>query len=240
VSDTDFDWDKIIGVNLSSLRTSHKLKANALMKNIIKMRDRDFTLENSSSFTSLSNAQLISNYELNSVETKMPDLIEFPEGIDLERICKYSYMKRFFVKEIREFNYMIAILTKEFNVVKGIVEKKFYSEPYYKTMIDCIMRNIVPDKWKSISRLRNMTFNIWLKHLQERQWYWMEIASKIATSILSFELNMIGNPKDLFDAYFLDHTYRRAPTMGFHEIILTFRIMNPHEKMKSTSGVDIW
>jgi hypothetical protein len=229
---TDFDWDKISGVHSTGLTQSHHNKSNKIQKKIFTLKDIE-KMNESSSMSLNYQSSFISIYEVIAYENSFPPLVQFPEGMDLERLCKYSYMKRYYVKEIKELNELIHQIGRELLIIRGILDKSFYSEPFYERIIQSIRSNQVPEQWKRYSKVRTMTFSVWMKHLNDKRKYWAGISENIATSIMKFDLRMISDPKGLIDSFLLDNTYRRAPTVNFSEIVMSVKVLGPQERLKS-------
>jgi hypothetical protein len=229
---TDFDWDKISAVHSSSLAQTHHTKSNKVQRKIFTLKDIE-RMNESSSMSLNYQTSFVSIYEVLSFENNFPQPVPFPEGLDLERLCKYSYMKRYYVKEIKELNSVIQAIGKELAIIRGILEKTFYSEPFYEHIIESIRSNQVPEHWKHCSKVLTMNFSAWMKHLNDKRKYWALISENIATSIMKFDLRMITDPKGLIDSFLLDNSYRRAPTVNFSEIVMSVRVLGPQEKLKS-------
>ena len=167
------------------------------------------------------------NVDLKELLSMLPNEVEMLSSARLEEVCRYSYVKRFLVKECTKYNEFIIRVRRSLTDAR-LTDQQIYTGDMRLSKIAAQLKKcIVPEEWtKSWPRKAKKGFKIWAYFLMDRYAYFARFMVRIDLNYTRFDLSMLSDCRGLLNAYFLDCTYTRAPNMKFDDIVMVFKLTN--------------
>lgn len=231
------DADRTSGLNPDNIDEFNKQKAKFFSENIINLERKDYSAlaAKQSDGSELNFVRGIHNLLQDNdyqqvTDWNVPKLITLPDEKTLSEICRYSYVKRFLVKEITVLNCLLEHVQEDIHTMKMIDKGAFATDPYHKQMKHALLKGRLPEHWTDMSRVFGLTFKSWKDIVKLRHHHLSKQAALLERDSKTFNLRWFAHPKGLLEAIMLDAAYRRAPSTRFDDIIMTFKTTNIFER----------
>lgn len=231
------DGDRTSGLNPDNIDEFNKQKAKFFSENIINLERKDYSalatkqsqdselnfVRGIHSLLEEDDYQLVTNWHV-------PKRIQLPDEKTLSEICRYSYVKRFLVKEISTLNSLLGLVQEDITTMKAIDSGRFAADPNFKNLKNGLLKGRLPVQWTDISRVSGRSFKDWKDLIKLRHHNLSKQAGLLERESKAFNLRWFADPKGLLEAIMLDAAYRRAPSTKFDDIIMTFKTTNIFER----------
>jgi hypothetical protein len=227
---TDMATERIVGMDSSVVTDAAKKKASFFSENIVnlekKLYEEIFRKPDDGPVVKLMTPEAT----LELVIEGLPTDLHLGDVAALEEACRYSYLKRFLLRQAISFNHLLQTIRKDMINIKARIIGSFKDDSKIDSIIEVLIRGEVPKSWKEQSRKDRLALPAWLKRLKDQYDFFSKLVENSFVKPNVFNLKVISDPKGLIDAYHLDCTNQRAPNMSFDEIVLTFKLTTVFER----------
>lgn len=221
---------KLTGISQHSVEESQKLKGEFFSRNIINLEKKAYA----EIFKTDVVASMLQSFDtvgmISELTSKLPNPIILRSIEDSKEECRYSYLKRFLLKEVLLFNSLIARVRSDLECYLSISTDKYRPDRRLLHQIDELSTNRVPDQWMTLSGKSGVPLSTWMMRLCEREKFLERIVENNFLKVYLFDVRLITDVRALLQAYELDCAYQRAPSMQFHEVITTFKLTAVFER----------
>src|SRR3990167_2537016 len=231
------DADRTSGLNPDNIDEFNKQKAQFFSENIINLERKDYSALAAKQDTGselnfvrgIHNLLQENDYH-NAMNWKVPKEIILPDEKLLVEICRYSYVKRFLVKEVTLLNSLMTTIQEDLETLRLIDRGVYATDPTFTKMKEKLCTGMVPRTWRNMSSIAGLSFKKWKDIIKLRHHNLSKQAVLLERDSKIFNLKWFANPKGLLEAIMLDASYRRAPSTKFDDIIMTFKVTNIFER----------
>lgn len=225
--------EKLLGIDQSVVANESKKKAVFFSENIINLEKKQYEELFRKQDGGLELVLSTPEQALQAVLDGLPPDVLLKDLPAIEESCKYSALKRFLLNQTLNFNALIARVRRETSYIQARVAGSFKADPAIDSLIEILRHGEVPKSWKIQSRKDRLSLDDWLKRLRDQQDFFVKLADNNFLRPNVFNLKFLSDPRGLLDAYQLDCTNQRAPSMRFDEIIMTYKLTTVFERNSS-------
>ena len=125
IQSLEVEADRVIGISQESIERYKKRKAAFFSGNIINLEKKDY----SGLVQTDSSSQILhqrDNSDLKELLAIIPNEVETQSSSKIEEVCRYSYVKRYLVKECARFNSFILRIKRELEEAR-LTDLKVYA-----------------------------------------------------------------------------------------------------------------
>lgn len=227
-SDPEIKGEKMTGISSQAMDEAQKAKTEFFSRNVINLERKDYgeifkietLIQTESDLPSL----------LSELLSTLPYELKIKSLKNLEEECKYSYLKRYLLGEVKKYNESIEIIRENIGVLQKVVLNEFKPTSNLSKMIDDIRMEKVPRSWMIASGIYQLSLTEWTERLTKRFEFLNSVVENNFVKIFVFDARLITDIKVLLDAYLLDCAYQRSPSMVFNDINMNFRMTTVFEK----------
>lgn len=233
--------DKLTGISQQSIEETQKLKGEFFSRNIINLEKKAYT----EIFKSDVVINILKTFDagamINGLIAQLPNPILLRRLEELKEECRYSYLKRFLLKEVILFNELIMTVRADLGSYMQIVTDKYRPDTRLAHDLHELSVDRVPHIWMTLSGKIGIPLTTWMKRIFEREKFLEKIVGNNFLKAYLFDVRLITDVKALLQAYELDCAYQRAPSMQFHDMITTFKLTQVFERhVSSLVQVDLY
>ena len=160
----------------------------------------------------------------------IPPTVELSNLELLEEACKYSYIKRFLLKQTLALNNLLLKVKADVGHIQSRTIGHFKANSSIDLMLEALGKGKVPKEWKQISGKDHLDISDWIQRLRDQHVFFTKLVENNFLKPNVFNLKLIADPRGLLDAYHLDCANQRAPTMRFDEIVMTYKLTTVFER----------
>lgn len=220
----DIDFQKLTGLNPEAITEHKKKKADFFSENIVNLEKKDYSALSRS--RQPPKTPLLASLDfsfLTDLSAQLPKPVTLPDKKELDEVCKYSHLRRFFVKEIALHNELLAKIREDLAVFASLDAKEAAPEQAFLELTEGARRGKVPPAWVYLST-KDLPLVAWMKRLLEANAFFARIAAELSRTVYFYDIRLFADPKGLLHSYLLDQTYKRAPSMKFDDVITYYRL----------------
>lgn len=234
----DLTPERLVGMDHSIVAETSKKKAAFFSDNIINLEKKQY--EEIFRKANHGPPPVLSSPEsaISLVVQSLPPDILIANLPALQEACKYSYLKRYLLKQMLSFIGLLRCIRDDVGHVQERLASRLKPDPQIDDIISALVHSQVPKAWKEMSRKNRLSLSDWLKRVREQHEFFTNLLENSFLKPNVFNFKLLADPRGLLEAYHLDCTNQRAPNMRFGEIVMTFKLTTVFERNSAGLPLD--
>lgn len=221
----EIDLQRHSGLNQDAVNEFKKRKADFFSKNIINLEKKDYSAISRARKNQPAQILEMPTDLLSNLLSDLPKSIVLPAQGTIEEAIKYSHLRRYFVNEAYHLNDLLSRVREDLATFCRLKNGSFTEERPLLADLTQLSLGKIPQAWACQSG-KSLPLMPWLNRLRASAEFLGGLVEDLSKSVYFFDIRLFSNPSGLIDSYLLDATYRRAPSMKFDDITVSYRMTN--------------